>query len=82
MRKFGDAVGRRFKIGKTGIDDPIDFNGCCIRQNEEGSVTMVVNEYLNTTKPIPLEKLRRKQIREKATESEFNAYRRLAGESI
>lgn len=60
----------------------MNFNGCVIRQDDEGTVSMDMSVYMNELEYMHVTRERRKQTSGKATEKEYKAYRSLVGSII
>lgn len=78
MQLFIESLKNRFIVGKTVVDGKIHFDGCEIKQDQEGSITMSMIRYLERLKPIVISRERRKQRMEMATQAEVKQYRSLA----
>lgn len=59
-----------FKVSKTLIDEPVDFNECIIEQDGKGNISMSMKKYMQTIKPIAITRTRRKELTEKLTNEE------------
>lgn len=82
MEEFVKEVSNRFKVSKAILNSPINFNGTRIEQDEKGNITMNMNAYMGSIKPLDITRARRKQPNEKATPHEYKDYRSLAGSII
>lgn len=82
MENFVDAVKERFTIRKTIIDGEVSFNGARIRQETSSTVTMSMNEYLTSIKPIEISEDRRGNRSLPATAKEASKFRALSGELL
>lgn len=82
MEEFATMMKKRYEISKTIIDGIINFNGCRLSQDFGGKVEMSMEAYMASIKPIPVQPGRRKQPDCRATESEIESYRSLAGAMI
>lgn len=82
MKDFSRRIGQRFKVSKTIIDQPINFNGCRIVQDTEGNITMDMSSYTSSIRDIDVTRNRRKEATEKATNEEYHNYRSMAGSII
>lgn len=82
MEQLSEALARRFRTRKVVLDSEVSFNGCMIRQDSEGSITLDMTRYMDQIQPIPLDKERKKQREEQASTSEVGVFRTLAGELI
>lgn len=81
MENFAIAIKARFLIGKVVIDDTIMFNGCTINQTEEGDIQLRMSEYLKNISPTIISPGATRDL-EKATDTEIQDFRRLAGELL
>lgn len=79
IQQFIQLISQRFKISKSITNKPINFNGCQISQRADGSISMSMKEYLDSVNAIQLGKNRRSEYMDKATKTEYDAYRSLAG---
>lgn len=82
MKEFVEQVRKRFKISKSITNGPILFNGALIDRNERGDVSITMQPFMESLKPIELPRSRRKQSSEKATNEEYQEYRSMAGSLI
>lgn len=82
MYDFVPSVKRWLDIIKSIIDGPILFNGCRIVQDAAGDIEMNMELYLNSIALLDLSRDRRKMHDCKATSSEYDACRSLAGSII
>ena len=78
MQQFTNLLEKRFEVGKVIIDDMIHFDGCEIRQDEQGNILMSMARYIERLRPIELSRTRRKQRLDAATDRETTQYRSLA----
>lgn len=62
-----EIIGKRFPISKTVIDRTIRFNGCTIRTDAKGDISMYMSDYLEEIGCMFLDRERRKQADEKVT---------------
>lgn len=82
MEEFVTETAKRFKVSKTIIDDPINFNGTRIEQDTEGSITINMDAFMESIEPLDITRARRKEHEDIATQHEYTAYRSLAGSII
>ncbi len=80
--EFSNAIRKRFTTRKVVLDGEIIFNGCILRQEENGDVLLTMQKYLDNICEIPLSKTRRADKKSQATLREISYCRRLAGELI
>lgn len=80
LADFVKMLGTRFPISKSVIDDTIRFNGCLIRREDSGDITMSMAEYSESIGYLDMTRERRKQADEKVTKEEYAGFRSLAGE--
>lgn len=71
MNRFLKEVSRRFKVRKSIIDAPINFNGTRIEQDEEGNIKMVMKAYMKSINQLDVNRARRKESEDKATLQEY-----------
>lgn len=79
VRSFFEKMKERFTVGKSIIENRMNFNGCVIEINPEEGATIGMYDYLNRLSPIDISRNRRKDAEAKATQREIADYRSLAG---
>lgn len=79
MKWLSRQMDKRFGLSKSTIDDTIDYNGCRITQDDDGSITLDMTKYMQNIQSIDISRSRRKQYSEPATDQEVSDYRTLAG---
>ena len=79
---LANAIRKRFTTRKFIVGEEIRFNGCILQQQENGDVTLCMQEYLDNIDEIQLSKPRQANKRCKAAHSEISSFRKLAGELI
>lgn len=77
--KFILHMKNRFEVGKYVINESFLFDGCEVKQEQDGCTTLSMMRYVKRLASISLTTARRKQPDKRATEQEMNAYRSLAG---
>lgn len=82
IHSFSEQVSTRFSTRKTIIGEPILFNGCSIVKDEQGSVTVSMQQYLDDVTYLAVCKLRRKELEKLVTPHELTDFKRLCGELI
>lgn len=71
-----------FKVSKSIIDSNHNFYGFKTRQDDDGTITMDMEQYVQSTEYLDISRTRRNQANAAATEMEFDSYRFLAGSII
>ena len=79
MRWFKDIIGKRFPISKCIVDSTVQFNGCRISKSKHGDIEMSMDAYVTAIPFLFVDRDRRKEQGEKATQKEFKCFRSLAG---
>ena len=79
IKRFYELISNKFKIGKTIINDKMNFNGAEITQDKYGNIKLSMEEYCKQVRYIQLSRLRRKETNALATPEEITAYKSLAG---
>ena len=79
LRWFDGMMRKRFTVSKSILDGRINFNGAVIEQDEQGSILLSMEAYMERVEPIPIERSRRKEQEDSLTQSELTQYRGLAG---
>lgn len=74
IQKLSNSLSNRFSVRKTIIDETILFNGCRIRKERDGSVTLDMQQYLSDISYLVADKLRRKEWESLVTKSEMTDY--------
>lgn len=82
MNHFVKLIRKRFEISKEIIDQPVNFNGCKIEKDREGSISINMDAYMQNLEGVEVDRVRRKQTEEKVSCEEYSSYRKLAGELI
>lgn len=76
---FTNALNNRFQLGHVGTGPGFKFLGCDICKNSAGDLRLSMTDYLQRINPIPVSKLRRNNVAEKASDAETRSFRSLAG---
>ena len=71
IQQFHHEIGKRFKVERFICDKDLIFNRLHISQADKGSITISMQEYMDTIQPIPLDRARRKNQDAKCTLEEF-----------
>lgn len=79
MKSLVEIVAKRLPASKTVIDESILFNGCTIRKEDKGDISMSMTEYLETIGYMGMERESRKQADEKVTDQEYTEFKYMAG---
>lgn len=82
MHEFSEEISKRFQISKTIVDDEVQFNGCTIRQAEDFSITLSMQEYVKSIRPLNISAQRKTMLQDNASEHGRKLYRKMAGEMI
>lgn len=82
LNEFVEQVRKRFKVSKSITNGTILFNGARIDRNEMGDISMTMQPFMESLKPIDMARSRRKQASDKATSREYQDYRSMAGSLI
>lgn len=67
MKEFTNKLTQRFKVSKYLINEPINFNGARIEQDEIGNISINMGKYMKLIKLIDIPRMRLKQENEKRT---------------
>lgn len=70
MKWLSRQMDKRFGLSKSTIDGAIDYNGCRITQDVDGSITMDMTSYMQNIDGISISRSRRKQYADTATDHE------------
>lgn len=65
MNNFVKLIRQRFEISKEIVYQPVNFNGCKIEQDKEGSISINMDEYMRKLEGVEVDRVRRKQTDEK-----------------
>ena len=60
IKQFHDEIGKRFKVGRFICEKDLIFNRLHISQADKGSITISMQEYMDTIQAIPLDSARKK----------------------
>lgn len=82
MAQFVERIKKRFEVSKAIIYDTILCNGCRIQQEKSDGISMGMGACVNTIEKMYIKRERRRDTNDKATETEYNKYRSLAGSVI
>lgn len=77
-----DLLGKRFPISNSIIDEPIQFNGFIILQDNNRDISMSMMEYAASVSAIEMTLKRRNQDEQKVTEQEYTSFKSLTGGSM
>lgn len=77
-----ELIKDRLDVRKAITQSKMHFGGCQILQHVDGRVAMDMDEYMESSKEIDLDRARRKHEGDAATKGEYDRYRFLAGEMI
>ena len=79
IQAFHAAVSKRFKVGRFLTDGTLIFNRLYIEQRADGSIKADMREFLDKIKPLEISRSRRREQRERCTESEVRSFLALTG---
>lgn len=66
ITQFATDICKRYKVRKVIIDNHIQFNGCEITQDRNGTIYMDVSNFLRKLSPIRIDSKRKTQLHEKS----------------
>ena len=79
ISEFHEKIRDRFKVGRFQDDEHVIFNRLHISREGNGDITLGMEEYLSTIKPIELSRQRRKQQHDLCTTQETTDFLALTG---
>lgn len=79
---FVTRLGQCFRISKALIDEPIRSNGCDIRKNDEGVITMSISEYADGINLLQIYRRSREKEVYRSTEEYFSRYKSFEGSEM
>lgn len=56
MENMSETLTKRFKTSKVTVDDEVSFNGCSVRHDDTGSITIDMSGYVERVHQIPIDK--------------------------
>lgn len=82
LKEFSAMLSQKYELSKVVLDEQMNFNVCNITKEENGGVTIDMIEYMSRVSPKTLDEGRSKKPQAKATQTEIERYRAIAGELV
>jgi len=79
IEEFHEAISKRFKVGRFVLGKDLIFNRLHISQDEDSTVHVNMQEYLDQIAPLETPRQRRKEAKSKCTDAELTAFLGLTG---
>ena len=74
VKNFHASIEKRFKVGRFLTDSILIFKCLYIQQRADGSIILIMCEFLKNIKAIEISRSRRKEQKKRCTESEIKAF--------